>query len=276
MTCDFRGKRATKGFTLIELLVVIAIIAVLLSILLPALGVVREQGRRMVCGQNEKNMGLGLFVYANDNDGKLPLNEVDRWPFDVSYWTTDIILKTGAFDRDIFYCPSWSQRNNIIFWRYGENLPGGTPETYLTPEPTAEGTRKDYHRIMGYYWLLDTVGGRLHSPMSPDGVAKAWVRTTMAQMTKDTKKKIPPASTELITDVTASNGPDRETADFTQATGGCFTRWGIYDRSNHLKNSNKPSGGNILFLDGHVTWRKFQEMEHRWFYNRYDNPCMWW
>lgn len=276
MTCAYEAERGKRAFTLIELLVVIAIIAVLLSILLPALGVVREQGRRMVCGQNEKNMGLGLFAYANDYDGKLPLNNVNRWLFDVSYWTTDIIMKTGAFDRHIFYCPSWKQRDNIIYWRYGENLPGGTPESYLAPEPKAEATRKDHHRIMGYFWLTDFQGGRANPPMSPDGVAKVWVRTTMAHKTKDTDKKIPPASIEFITDVTASDGPNRETADFTQATGGCFSRWGVYDRSNHLRNSTKPSGGNILFLDGHVTWRKFQEMEHRWFYEVYANPCMWW
>ena len=103
-----------NGFTLIELLVVIAVIAVLMSILMPALTAARKQGRRAVCAQNEKNTGLGLFLYANDYDGKLPLNEIDRWLFDVSYWTTDIILQTGAFDRHIFYCPSWRQRDNII------------------------------------------------------------------------------------------------------------------------------------------------------------------
>ncbi len=276
MTCNHGAGRARRGFTLIELLVVISIIAVLLSILMPALGVVREQGRRMVCAQNEKNMGLGLFVYANDNDGKLPMNEVDRWLFDVSYWTTDIILKTGAFDRHIFYCPSWKQRDSILFWRYGENFAAGTPESALTPEPTAEATRKDYHRIMGYYWLIDSKNARGNQPMNPDGVTKRWVRTTTSTKIKGSDKQIPPATMELITDVTASNGPDREAADFTRAQGGCYDRWQVYDRTNHLKNSTKPSGGNILFLDGHVDWRKFQEMEHRWFYNVFANPCMWW
>jgi prepilin-type N-terminal cleavage/methylation domain-containing protein/prepilin-type processing-associated H-X9-DG protein len=259
-----------RGFTLIELLVVIAIIALLLSILLPALRAVREQGRRAVCAQNEKNTGLGLFLYANDSDGKLPMNQVDRWLFDVSYWTTDIILSAGAFDRHIFYCPSWKQRDNIIFWRYGEGLANGTPESYATPEPKNEGTRKDYHRIMGYFWFIDIVNGRAHPPMNPDNTPKKeWVRSVV-----DTKSA--PAKVELIADVTASNGADRNTADFTRATGGCYSRWQIYDRSNHLKSPTKPSGGNILFVDGHVEWRHFKDMEHRWFWQSNSNPCFWW
>jgi hypothetical protein len=203
------------------LLVVIAVIAVLMGILMPALSAVREQGRRAVCSQNEKNTGLGLFLYANDYNGKLPLNEVDRWLFDVSYWTTDIILASGGFDRHIFYCPSWAQRDNIIFWRYGENLPAGTSENYERPEPTAIATRKDYHRIMGYYWLLDTKAGRANPPMSTTE-SKVWVRSTVEASAKvnGVKVKKPLGSVELITDVTASNGPDRDNADFAGATGG--------------------------------------------------------
>jgi prepilin-type N-terminal cleavage/methylation domain-containing protein/prepilin-type processing-associated H-X9-DG protein len=257
-----------RGFTLIELLVVIAIIAVLMGILMPALGVAREQGRRAVCAQNEKNMGLGLNLYANDYNGKLPLNEVDRWLFDVSYWTTDIILKSGAFDRHIFYCPSWRQRDRIIFWRYGENLPGGTPEDYVYPEPADERTRKDYHRIMGYFWLLDTTAKRQQQPFSPEGPRKEWVRSLVSTKTA-------PALVELITDCTLSNGPDRLQADFTKATGGCWSRWQVYDRTSHLKNSNKPTGGNILFVDGHVQWRKFEQMDVRWPPAR-GNPSFWW
>jgi hypothetical protein len=204
-----------------------------MGILLPALSAVREQSRRAVCGQNEKNTALGLFLYANDYDGKLPLNEVDRWLFDVSYWTTDIILKTGAFDRHIFYCPSWRDRDNIIFWRYGENLAAGTPESYATPEPTAESTRKNYHRIMGYFWFIDIVRGRSNPPMSSDNVHKEWVRSLAT-----TERA--PATVELIADVTASNGPDRLQSDFTKATGGCWSRWQVYDRTNHLKKGTRP------------------------------------
>jgi prepilin-type processing-associated H-X9-DG protein len=244
---------------------------------MPALSAVREQGRRTVCAQNEKNTGLGLFLYANDYHGRLPLNEVDRWLFDVSYWTTDIILASGGFDRHIFYCPSWRQRDSILFWRYGENLPLGTPEDFERPEPTSTAARKDAHRIMGYYWLLDTRTGRAHPPMS-SVETKVWPRSIVEAVALVNGRKVKKslASVELITDVTASNGSNPDTADFAGATGGCWDRWKVTDRSNHLKKGTHAVGGNIFFLDGHVRWRSFDEMEHRWFYQSYGNPCLWW
>jgi prepilin-type N-terminal cleavage/methylation domain-containing protein/prepilin-type processing-associated H-X9-DG protein len=59
------------GFTLIELLVVISIIALLLAILLPALGKVREQTKRVVCSSQLRQQTLALIYYTEDHDGKV-------------------------------------------------------------------------------------------------------------------------------------------------------------------------------------------------------------
>jgi prepilin-type N-terminal cleavage/methylation domain-containing protein/prepilin-type processing-associated H-X9-DG protein len=59
------------GFTLIELLVVIAVIAILMSILMPALSRAREQGKRATCLSNLKNLTLAWIMYADNNDDKL-------------------------------------------------------------------------------------------------------------------------------------------------------------------------------------------------------------
>jgi prepilin-type N-terminal cleavage/methylation domain-containing protein/prepilin-type processing-associated H-X9-DG protein len=61
-----------NGFTLVELLVVIGIIALLISILLPALNRAREAANTIVCKSNMKQLANGFFYYANDNKGYFP------------------------------------------------------------------------------------------------------------------------------------------------------------------------------------------------------------
>jgi prepilin-type N-terminal cleavage/methylation domain-containing protein/prepilin-type processing-associated H-X9-DG protein len=65
-------RRPRGGFTLIELLVVVAIIAVLMSILLPALRGAREQARAVVCGQKLRDLGNGMATYFAENDDWIP------------------------------------------------------------------------------------------------------------------------------------------------------------------------------------------------------------
>ncbi len=72
-------QRQRSGFTLIELLVVISIMALLLSILLPCLGRVKEHARRTTCQNNLHQGLLAVHMYAGDHDGFLPEgNIVDK------------------------------------------------------------------------------------------------------------------------------------------------------------------------------------------------------
>lgn len=61
-----------QSFTLVELLVVIAIIALLAALLLPAIRNAREAGKRTVCGQNLKQIGMKIIMFAEDYDGYFP------------------------------------------------------------------------------------------------------------------------------------------------------------------------------------------------------------
>jgi len=65
-------KQTTRGFTLIELLVVIAIIAVLLSILMPAMRKIKEMARESVCKSNLRSVGLAVQMYLDDYERKIP------------------------------------------------------------------------------------------------------------------------------------------------------------------------------------------------------------
>ena len=72
LSCARRVRSSVVGFTLIELLVVIGIISILIGILLPVLGRVREQSKRTACLSNLRTLGQAMIMYANSNRDRLP------------------------------------------------------------------------------------------------------------------------------------------------------------------------------------------------------------
>lgn len=71
-TCMGAGVARRRGFTLIELLVVVAILAVLVSILLPALNGARQQAKSTACLANMRSLGLAVHLYVQDNNDRFP------------------------------------------------------------------------------------------------------------------------------------------------------------------------------------------------------------
>ena len=107
-------KRKSTLFTLIELLVVIAIIAILAAMLLPALAKARAKARRASCMSNVKQMGLGLMMFADENDGLLP--ESTDWCVSICSDRNELKQHGRAFEYidnlDIFYCPSMQDKTH--------------------------------------------------------------------------------------------------------------------------------------------------------------------
>ena len=120
-----------KGFTLIELLVVIAIIALMLSVLMPALNEVKERGKRVVCMSNNRQLSLANVMYAESYGRFVPV-EGDPDLLESGAW--DVTLPDGEVFRPDY--PSWCLNQAYIklldqtgIENVGYNL--GTSSTYI-------------------------------------------------------------------------------------------------------------------------------------------------
>jgi prepilin-type N-terminal cleavage/methylation domain-containing protein/prepilin-type processing-associated H-X9-DG protein len=239
--------RRNRAFTLVELLVVIGIIAVLVSLLLPALTKARASAVRLQCAANLRSLTQWTLMYASANNGMLPPIHAVVPPGTASVWpnrvdpnvkTTNwrgVMMRELALKRDFFYCPANPENNTDFNWNFSATdcVMGyaywGCPDQYTAPSKAL------------VYGVFQTVPG-----LPPYRTTQPWAAAKLSDR---------PYYTVLWTDLTRSyNGVFGVASNHVKGT---EPTAGIMPRST-------TGGTNIAYTDGHVEWVPQNAMRFRW------------
>jgi prepilin-type N-terminal cleavage/methylation domain-containing protein len=143
-----------RGFTLIELLIVITIILILVGILMPVIGKIREKARAAVCSNNLRQLALALIMYMQDNEGCLnmtsgeittwdangaPINYKNFWYYLLYPDPVDPYRPKYVKTKEVFGCPSALERAKVQSTNY---------RTYHMPLGICNGSKGK--RVLNY------------------------------------------------------------------------------------------------------------------------------